>query len=85
MLLLPLGLVAANGTAHRLKAHATAIFCLVGLSPGIAAATGIQLSVPLMLAFLWANTQAADEVASGLNRCSGLDAQAESLCYKPTA
>jgi hypothetical protein len=46
---------------HRLKAYATTrwlallLFCLAGLSPKLAAATGAQLSVPLMFAFLWAN------------------------------
>jgi hypothetical protein len=57
---------------RRLKAYATTrwlallLFCLVGLSPKLAAITGIQLSVPLMFAFLWASKKAAGENAGGV-------------------
>jgi hypothetical protein len=62
------------GVTHRLKAYATTrwlallLFCLAGLSPKLAAATGIQLSVPLMFAFLWANKKAADVNVSGFRQ-----------------
>jgi hypothetical protein len=68
VLLLPLGLAAARRSigfqpvrdpSPALLWLALFIFCLAGLSPKVAAATGIQLSVPLMVLYLWANTSIA--------------------------
>jgi hypothetical protein len=64
VLLLPLGLVAVHERAPSAQRWlALLLFCLAGLSPQFAGLSGIQLSVPLMLAFLWAQKRAADFVA----------------------
>jgi hypothetical protein len=66
VLLLPLAMMATRADASAVqKWLGLSIFCLVGLSPQIALLTNIQLSVPLLLAFLWAQQKAAGEVASG--------------------
>ena len=63
VLLLPLWLMAAEllalPAAERRRQGSwalllAALFVLPGISPGLAAATGVQLTVPLLLAFLWA-------------------------------
>lgn len=57
VLLLPLGFLAVEANEHRtlpwgLGWIGLLLFCLAGLSPGLAAATGVQLTVPLMFAML---------------------------------
>jgi hypothetical protein len=72
VLLLPLGLLARAvlmeqvKLSFELKWSALGLFCLAGLSPTVAAATGFQGTVPLLLLFLWANKKAADESVGGL-------------------
>lgn len=61
VLLLPLGLVAVDARHQPLPLRwlALLLFCLAGLSPQLAGVTGLQITVPLLFAYLVANAAAA--------------------------
>lgn len=79
VLLLPLATIATRADASAVqRSLGLSIFCLVGLSPQMASMTNIQLSVPLLLALLWAQQKAAGEAASGLINTSSTNRLAAS-------